>query len=256
MSPRLVASLTFCAMAAGTLPTASASANSQRDMLMLHRTVSKGVGIVGPGSHGRALGRGPAKSRVSLQLALQALVAAAGAGALERAQRKPHEHVAQILVRHRIAGVVAQRGFEQLTRGIDAALRGQQHRQVVVRLGQVGEILDQLVERVDRLGRALQLGQHHRTQKAHRRIARPLGDGFVGALHRHRGVAAAKQLLHIAEVLRGLRPQGRGRGQRERGETAVAPGGDTGCKRGDRSVVRRYTEFIVSSPGARLHMGL
>src|SRR6185436_4934331 len=90
------------------------------------------------------------------QLALQAFVAAAGAaGALERTQRQADEHVAEVLVRDGIGGIVAQGGLQQLAGGVDAALRSLQHREVVVRLGQVREVLDQLVQRVDRLAGAL-----------------------------------------------------------------------------------------------------
>ena len=151
----------------------------------------------------------------------------------------------QVLVCHRVGWIVAQRRLEQRARGVDAALRQPAAlRQVVVRLGQVGKVLDQFVQRVDSLVGALQVGEHHRALETQRRIAWFSGDRLVDTLHRQRGIAAAKQLVDLASLLR----RSRCRGQRQCSGKEGAPKGNAlrafGCSRS--TVAPPYLDSIVS----------
>ena len=62
--------------------------------------------------------------------------------------------VAEVLVRGGVAGVGADRHLERGTRLVELALAGVQHREVVVRLGQLGVVLGELGEGGDGVGRA------------------------------------------------------------------------------------------------------
>ncbi len=93
------------------------------------------------------------------------------------------------------------------------------HRKVVVWLGKLGELLGDLDENLDRLGRLVLFAEQHSAQETVLRVARVRGDQPVELRLRLGEVAAGRECAHLAEFVRvGRRHQRRdadGTGQRD-----------------------------------------
>ena len=135
-------------------------------------------------------------------------------------------HVAQVLVRGRVARVRADRHLERGTRLVELALAGVEHGQVVVRLGQLRIILGQLGEGGDRVAGAAGLGLDHALEEAHLLVLGLAREVLVGLGERLVHLARTKQLVHVA-VFVGERGGGAGHceGQRRQAQMTVQAGG-------------------------------
>ena len=119
--------------------------------------------------------------------------------------------VAEILVRRRIARVEADRFLELGARLAVLAARGIDRGEVVVRLGELGVVLHELLQDRLRLARTAAVGEENRFQESHLRILRIGGEHAVGAFERGGCLAGVVQPRGFREVLGGRAPPHRGR---------------------------------------------
>ena len=110
-------------------------------------------------------------------------------------------NVAEVLVRGGVTGVGTDRHFQRAARLVVLALRGIQHREVVVRLRQLRIILRQFSEDADGFSRFVLLGEQDAAQET---AACIFGFGFqilLDALHGAIGLSLFQQLLGFLQIV-------------------------------------------------------
>jgi hypothetical protein len=138
-------------------------------------------------------------------------------GAIVRASGEPRIDVAEVLVRDRVLRMRLDRELEDGLRALVVALRGVEHREVVVGLGQLGKFLGEAHEDLDRLGGLLLFGQHQSSQETSLGILRLALDVHVHLVERRGQLSLAVELLGLLEVVGG-RGRHASREERERGQ--------------------------------------
>ncbi|MPN47203.1 hypothetical protein SDC9_194804 [bioreactor metagenome] len=112
-------------------------------------------------------------------------------------------------MRRGVAGVGADGHLQRRACLVILVLPGVEHRQVVVRLRQLGVVLGQAGEGLDGVARLARLGLDHALEKAHLRIARLGGQVLLDLGQCVGQLAAAHQLADVGVVV-GARWQGGG----------------------------------------------
>ncbi len=185
--------------------------------------------------------------------------AGVGAGELLRAhvflRREARVHVAEVLVRRGVVRVELEGLLEGVARLVELALRSVQRGQVVVGLGELGEVLRELREGGDGLGLLVLLGEDHAAQEAHLRVARLAGDVGVGLGERFVRLALAQQRVHVVVFVgvHGGAPQAEQQceGNGESGECGVLHeasaemGEMPACGLGEHPNAARWQPFIL-----------
>ena len=115
-----------------------------------------------------------------------------------------------------VARVRVDRELERGFRLVEIALRGVEHREVVVGLGELGIVLGEPGEHLDRVGHALLLGEDEALEEAPLRIARLRFQECLDLVERRLQLALAVEFLRFAQVVGGRRPREHGDGS-ERG---------------------------------------
>src|SRR5688572_28937541 len=95
----------------------------------------------------------------------------------------------------------ADRLLERDTRLFVLPLPGVDHREVVVRLGQVGKILREAGEDVDRFARVALLREDHRLEEARLRIAWLGGERLVHAFERLAMLTGLEKFVRVLELI-------------------------------------------------------
>ena len=93
--------------------------------------------------------------------------------------------------------------LERGARLVVVALRGVEHREVVVRLGQLRVILREAGEHLDRFGHALLLGVDEAFQEASLWIARRCLEEYLDLVERGRELSLSVELLRLAQIVHG-----------------------------------------------------
>ena len=220
MSPAEVASLTFCARAAPLAHSAMAATAAVRrretnDCIEELRSLNEEAihalsGALSTPAARPIAAAPPRLGRDRGQLAHQRELARQGrARRLEtkrapvRLRREQGVHVAEVLVRGRIAGIEPDRFLELGARLAVVAGGGVDRGQVVVRLGELGVVLHELLQNRLRFGRSARVGEHHRLEKPHLRVLGLGRQDAIGTLERGGALAGAMQAGDLAQFFGG-----------------------------------------------------
>ena len=160
--------------------------------------------------------------------------------------------VAEVFTRRSVRRVVAQGVLQCHQRILQLSLCGIEHRQVVVRVGQFGEVLRQRGKDLDRLRVAFQVGEDHALQEANVRSARLCRYEFVGLAQGLQHIATAVELFDVLNFVGAQRRRGEaGRRQhqgspRRTGRHRVGKGrrGSDASRDEGLPKCRRYTETL------------
>ncbi len=126
--------------------------------------------------------------------------------------------VAQVLVRRGVARVRVDGELERRLRLVVVALRGVEHREIVVGLGQFRVVLGEPGEHHDRLGVPLLLGEEQALEEPALRLARLRLQIGVDLLHGRLHLALAVEFLRLAQVVGGSGERAACKGHRQRGD--------------------------------------
>ena len=107
------------------------------------------------------------------------------------------QHIGQVFVGQGMLGVGAQGQLKRALGQVDVVVGRLQHAQVVVRFGQLGEVLGQLGVDLHGLFPFALARQKHGLPKAHLRVARALGQMGLNLCQRGLNLVLAHQLLHL-----------------------------------------------------------
>ena len=122
-------------------------------------------------------------------------------GARVRLPREEGLDVAEILVGRSVVRVETDRLLELRARfAVVAGLRIDRG-EVVVRLGELGVLLDELLQDRLRLGGAPGIGKDHGLEESHLRVFRVGGERPLGTLERCSGLARVMQPIDLAQLV-------------------------------------------------------